>query len=195
MCNFMFGQQLRPYNNEVNAFSYLSAQGFHLWIHAALRSGTFTVHFLLTLSPGESHSGAGASTPDERVQWQTHDHPPRGHLVQRWTLSGGQHPPLPHPTELVRNYPCRGGASPTFDCRCCPKGAHQSVSALFLSVSAGRGFFLQPQQQRRVCAENSKSPVHLARDRRHRRGDGRFQARGGIPGGHPQPGARGQGAW
>lgn len=169
-------------------------QGFNFWIHAALRSGTLTVHFLFTLPPGKSHSGAGASAPDERVPRQTHDHPPRRHLVQRRTFCDGQHPPLPHPTEHVWSYARCGGASPTFDRRRLLMGAHKRVSALFLSFSAGRGFFLQPQQQRRVCAEISKGPVHLARDGRHRRGDGRFQACGGIPGGLPQPGARGQGA-
>lgn len=64
----------------------------------------------------------------------------------------------------------------------------------FLFPSGG-GFSLQPEQQRRVCAEDSTSPVRLARKGRHGGGDRGFQARGHVPEGQPQPGGRGQGAW
>lgn len=76
--------------------------------------------------------------------------------------------------------------------------AHSNLSsALFLPPRppAGQGFSLQPEQQRRVCAENPTSPVCLARKGRHGGGAGGLQARGRAPEGQPQPGGRRQGAW
>lgn len=65
--------------------------------------------FVMTSSTGESDSGPGASTPDEPVPGQTHDHPPRRDVIQRWTVTGRQHSPLPHPPELLRRHPSSGG--------------------------------------------------------------------------------------
>lgn len=65
--------------------------------------------FVMTSSTGESDSGPGASTPDEPVPGQTHDHPHRRDVPQRWTVTGRQHSPLPHPPKLLQRHPSSGG--------------------------------------------------------------------------------------
>lgn len=64
---------------------------------------------LMTLSIGESDSGPGASTPDEPVPGQTHDHQQWRNLTQRRTDTVRQHSPLPHPAELFPRYSSCGG--------------------------------------------------------------------------------------
>lgn len=74
--------------------------------------------FLLTFSTGESDSGPGASTPDEPLPGQTHDHPQRRNVTQRWTDADRQHSSLPHPPELLPLHPGCGG-EPSASTRAC----------------------------------------------------------------------------
>lgn len=69
----------------------------------------FMMTVLIVLLIGEGDPGSGASTLDESVPGQTHDHPQRRHLTQRRTVNYRQHSPLPHPSELLPRYPGCGG--------------------------------------------------------------------------------------
>lgn len=148
-------------------------------------------------SPGESDSGPGASTPDEPVPGQTHDHPQRRNVQEGWTDGDCQHSPLPHQAELFPCHPGSGGKLPA-STQTYASVAPKSVSPTphwFSYDSSGRGLRFQSKHQRCVCAEIPKCPLCLAGRGRQWRGDGGRQSCGEIPGWQPQPGVWGQGAW
>jgi len=140
---------------------------------------------------GESDSGPGASAPDESVPGQTHDHPHRRNVTQRWTVPERQHSPLPHPAELFQRDP-RCGGELSASTWVCVDTSSISTSYLCTRVPSGRGLCFQSEHQRCVCAEVPEGFVYVAGSWGQRWGDGGRQVCGGLPGWQCQRSVRGQ---
>lgn len=154
----------------------------------------------MTSSTGESDSGPGASTPDEPLPGQTHDHPQRRNVTQRWTVPERQHSPLPHPTELFPLNPGCGGELSASTWTCVVVASLKGTVRTFLishpsaCVPSDRAVCFQSEHQRCVCAEVPRRPVCLAGRWLQWWGDGGCQSCGGLPGWQSQRGVWGRGA-
>ena len=147
-------------------------------------------------STGESDSGSGASPPDEPVPGQTHDHPQRGDVTQRWPVAGQQHSSVPHPAELLPWDSGCGGelyAHVPVKLTCC-RDVSFSPLVFLHPVYSGRGLCLQSEHQRRVRAEIPERRGGLAGRWSQWWGGDSCQTCSGLLWWQSYPSVRGQGA-